>query len=304
MYEVYTAISEVNAGNSKDEEIMLASGKAISPGAAAHCLLEFRRTAVFLRGIYKAIQSITWRKQNRPVSIFYAGCGPYATLVTPLFTLFTPDQLQTSFLDINQTSLSSAQKIVTSLGMEKYVRTYHLEDGATCELPPGCDWDIVISETMQACLDNEPQIAIMQNLIPQMREDAVFIPEEISIDGYLTDPKQEMDKYLYSDQPKTPVDRIFLGNILKFNKECLKSNNFNGEVTIPDNISTCIDLKLFTTVKVFADELLSENDSSITMPKKYYEFKERYAHRIRFWYDQTTVPKIECNVTEFTSLAP
>lgn len=300
MYEVYTAISEVNAGNSKDGEIMLASGKAISPGAAAHCLLEFRRTAVFLRGICKAIQSITDKAQDRPVSILYAGCGPYATLVTPLFTLFTPDQLQVDFLDINDTSLSSAEKIVTSLGVEQYVRSYHLEDAATCDLPQGCDCDIVISETMQSCLANEPQIAIMQNLIPQMREDAIFIPEEISIDAYLTDPKQEMDKFFYSEKPKPPVERISLGNVLRFNKECLKGDEFNGEVTIPEDISTCVDLKLFTTVKVFAEELLNDNDSSITMPKKYYEFKKRYAHRVLFWYDQTIVPKIECKVVEFT----
>ena len=140
----------------------------------------------------------------------------------------------------------------------------------------------------------------MQNLIPQMRDDTIIIPEEISIDAYLTDPKQEMDKFFYSEKPKPPVERISLGNILRINKERLEVEEFNSEVTVPEDISTCVELKLFTTVRVFAEDILYENDSSITMPKKYYEFKKKYARRIKFWYDQTTVPKIDCKVVEYT----
>lgn len=298
MYELYTSISRVNASNSNDEEIILPSGKAISPGAAAHCLLELRRTAVFLRGIFKAIQFCRDKNPDRPVSIFYAGCGPYGTLVTPLLTIFAPEELQADFLEINQTSLHSAKEVIQSLGLEKSVNSFILGDAATHSLPKQSNYDIIISETMQSCLDNEPQVAIMQNLVPQMRADAIFIPEAISLDAFMTDPRQEMEKFFYSETPKPPPERIPLGNILKVNKYSLATEEMSTEVKIPKKLSTCIDLHLFTTVTVFADEQLKENDTSITRPKKFYEFQVRYANRIRFWYDNSTIPKIDCTVIE------
>lgn len=299
MYELYTSVSEVNAGNLNDGEIMLASGKAISPGAAAHCLLELRRTAVFLRGIFKAIQVCRHKNSDRPVSVFYAGCGPYGALITPLLTIFPPEELQADFLDINQISLTSAKEVIVSLGLEESVRSYILDDAATYTLPKECDYDIIISETMQSCLKNEPQVAIMQNLIPQMRTDAIFIPEMISLDAFMIDPRQEMDKFFYSDTPKPPPERIPLGNILKVDKYSLATEEMSAEVTIPETLSTCVDLQLFTTVKVFGDEYLHENDSSITMPKKFYGFQDRYAKKVRFWYDNSNnIPQIDCAVVE------
>lgn len=300
MYELFTSVSEITADNQNDAEILLESGKAISPAAAAHCLLELLRTAVFLRGIRKAILKCRDKNPDRPVSVFYAGCGPYGTLMTPLLTIFPPEELQADFLDINNTSLTSAKGVIASLGLDRSVRSFILDDAATCALPEQNDYDIVISETMQSCLENEPQVAIMQNLIPQMRNDAIFIPEAISLDAYMTDPRQEMEKFFYSETPKPPPERIPLGNIFTVSKESLATGNMSREVKIPEAISTCIELKLFTTVTVFGDEALKEHDSSITQPKKFYEFRERYAERVRFWYDKSNLPKIDCEVVEQT----
>jgi len=59
----------------QDKDIMLPSGKAISAAAAAHCLLEMKRTAVFLRGIHKAILHKLKEKKGSQLRILYAGTG-------------------------------------------------------------------------------------------------------------------------------------------------------------------------------------------------------------------------------------
>ncbi|NTV15705.1 MAG: hypothetical protein HGA96_17540 [Desulfobulbaceae bacterium] len=64
------------------------------------------------------------------------------------------------------------------------------------------------------------------------------------------------------------------------------------QVTIPAEISTYVELKLFTTVRIFGDEVLREHDSSITMPKKHHDFRQGPARQIRFWYDRTANPKL------------
>src|ERR1035437_3335592 len=51
LYPIFSAITGVTIDHLNiDKDIVLPSGKAISTSAAAHCLLEMKRTAVFLRG--------------------------------------------------------------------------------------------------------------------------------------------------------------------------------------------------------------------------------------------------------------
>jgi hypothetical protein len=70
-------------------------------------------------------------------------------------------------------------------------------------------------------------------------------------------------------------------------------------IEIPEDRDKFPILKLFTTVKVFEDEILGENDSSITMPIKFYNFRENESiTHIRFWYTQGDNPKIESEMVK------
>ena len=67
-------------------DVLLASGVAINPNAAAHCVNDYRRSVVFIRGVYAAIRLARRQFAPAPLRILYAGCGPYATLLLPLLT--------------------------------------------------------------------------------------------------------------------------------------------------------------------------------------------------------------------------
>ncbi|MDP4207550.1 MAG: hypothetical protein Q8928_01925 [Bacteroidota bacterium] len=298
LYQLFNSITQVSAFNlNEDKDIMLPSGKAISIAAAAHCLLEMKRTAVFLRGIHKAIQQKLNGDKKRPVHILYAGTGPYGTLVVPLLPLFSPEEINVDLLDINQASLKALQTLIKTLGLESYIGETYCTDATTFVVEK--DYDIAISETMLACLKNEPQVAVMQNLIPQLPPKAIFIPEEISIDAALTNPKMEQDRLLYYEGEHPPFRRIALGNVFTVNKQNLDTAQMQKTIEIPDEKAFPI-LKLFTTVKVFGNELLSENDSSITLPKTFYDLRQQLANKIKFWYEQGKKPHISSQI--YTSI--
>jgi len=297
LYQIFSHITGVNINDqNQDKDIMLPEGKAISSVSAAHCLLEMKRTASFLRGIQKAITLKLEQREKDPIRILYAGTGPYGTLVIPLLLLYKPEEICVDLIDINPRSLNALKKIINALELNKYIGNSYCLDAATFTCTR--QYDIAISETMQSCLKKEPQVAIMQNLIPQLKADAVFIPEEVSIDAALCNPRMEMDRLFTRLGIQMPFQRIPLGNIFKINKRNLDVHTMRKTITIPASSIDFPTLKLFTTVKVFENEILSENDSSITMPIQFHDFRKQEASEIEFWYTQGTNPMIESELAK------
>jgi hypothetical protein len=281
LYRIYSSITEVKVDQiNNNKDIMLPSGKAISTAAAAHCLLEMKRTAVFLRGINKAIALKLSQATNKSIRILYVGTGPYGTLLTPLLPLYKSTELKVDVLDINQKSLVALHELTAKLELEEYIEEMHFTDATTFTVTK--QYDIVICETMLACLKNEPQVAIMQQLIPQLTDDCIFIPEEISIDASLTNPKMEMDRLMYFETEQPPFELISLGNIFTVNKYKLDNSDYKKTLSIPDFTARFPILKLFTTVKVYENEILTDNDSSITLPKQYHDFRKEQAKEVEF----------------------
>jgi len=298
LYHVFSDITGVTMDQlSTDKDIMLASGKAISTAAAAHCLLEMKRTAVFHRGIYKALLSKISEVNKMPIRVLYAGTGPYGTLVIPLLTLFKPEMLKVDMLDINGHSLEALHKIVDKLKFNDFVEDVYCEDATTFRVSK--TYDVVISETMLACLKNEPQVAIMQNLIPQLTEECLFIPEKISIDACLINHKMEQDQMMYVEGEKPLFERRPLGNVFTVSKQNMNSITEKKTFSIPDDAVVAFPaLKLFTTVTVYNNEELTENDSSITMPKQFYDFRVEKCREVEFRYIQGEKPQIESSVIQ------
>lgn len=54
--------------NDDKTETLLACGKAISPHAAAHCILDYQRTIKFIKGIHTAILQARNRFPNQTTS--------------------------------------------------------------------------------------------------------------------------------------------------------------------------------------------------------------------------------------------
>jgi hypothetical protein len=292
MYSIYRSISEVNADDQNDAHIIVPSGKAISPSMAAHCLLEMKRTALFLRGIHETIECKIKERKNLPIHILYAGTGPYATLITPLLLLFKPLEIIVDLLEINPVSLNSAVKVMNELGLEQFIGSVYLADAAVFQAEKS--YDVVISETMQAALKKEPQVAIMQNLIPQIKKEAIFIPEAITIDAELV----SRGKWNAETVSSEGIQRIHLGKILTVDRYHLDAENSRIVVQVPDEIDECNQLYLYTTIRVFGNHVLSENNCSLNIPYRIKGFDVKPAERIEFGYVMGEMPGFKVSLVE------
>jgi predicted RNA methylase len=292
LYGLFKSITGIDFTNWSDGDIHLPSGKAISPEGAAHCLLEMKRTAIFLRGIKQAID-LKMGDGKEQVKILYAGCGPYATLITPLLHYYSVDKISVTLLDINSVSLNSAEKLIKEFDLADYIDQFILADAATYEVDR--PYDIVISETMQAGLKNEPQVAITQNLISQCKPNTIFIPEQITIDVYL-----RKRGIWQGDQLLEEGGEInHLCELFSVNKTNLDSSNYRKVITLPPTFNKPYDLLLYTTIKVFDNEVLGLNDCSLNMPLRYFELRDNCPKSIEFWYNQSNKPKIESKILDY-----
>lgn len=293
MYEVYCLYSSIDAFNQNDAEIILPSGKAISPASAAHCLLEMVRTAKFLRGIKKAIN--TKLGEVDKVRILYAGCGPYATLMTPLFTQYLPVQITVDLLDVNETSLLSAKKVIQNLGFNEFADQFYVADAATFKCSK--DYDIVISETLQAALRAEPFVAIYQNLAPQLSGDCLFIPQEVEVClmGETTG-TWNSEKICYENKQQQHY-----GSVLTINNKSVLDDFKRKKISVKNSLPEKQDLKFNTTINVMDGILLREGDCSLNIPLKIMELERNENRDIQFSYKQDYPAEIEFT-TEKTTL--
>ena len=287
LHNVFSDITGIKAGNITDHDIYLPTGKAISPTKAAHCLLEIDRTRKFLRGINKALLQLTARYPSKKINILYAGCGPYATLLTPFTSLFSADQLSFTLMDINPISIEAAEMLYKKLDLSAYVKAFTLADATTFKLDSE-EVDLVISETMLNALRKEPQVAVMANLIPQLASDAIFIPEELQINAALLRWTDEVESFsALGSIPK----RVYLGTVYKATRKF----ELPQPLTIPvPDFTTHRTLSLLTDITVFNDEKLTTYNSSLTCPFDLGQLDpEQWPREIRFDYRLTEDPGFE-----------
>lgn len=285
LHAVYAEQSGVTAGNIIDEDIMLPSGKAVSTIKAAHCLLEFQRTAVFVRGIYKAVCQLKADFPSQTIHILYAGCGPYATLLTPLVALLSPLEITFTFLDINQVSLDAVKRMYDRQNLGKYIKAYICADATTYKIPEGTTVHLAVSETMLNALMKEPQVAVMQNLIPQLPYKALFVPAKITVSANLLDAQEEQRSNTAGVLPR----RITLGDVYTISREHYAAPK-PVIFRIPDKIDGFKTIYLHTRIETYGGEVLTDYQCSLTNPKMIASVEDKEGKYITFNYINGETP--------------
>ncbi len=143
------------------EDSLLESGVAINPQAAAHCTVDYQRSVVFIRAAHAAINKLRMRFPNVPLEILYAGCGPCATLLMPILGRFSPGTLKISLLDIHQHSLDSVELLLAEFDYQTHSAHTIKEDACRYQHPKKLH--LIVAETMQKALEQEPQFAVTAN---------------------------------------------------------------------------------------------------------------------------------------------
>jgi len=287
-YRIFLQATGIDAFDyNASPSITLPTGEALGTSAAAFCLLEGQRTAVFLRGIEHAIRDLQQQFPGERIRILYAGCGPYASLLTPLTARFSAQEVGWHLLDINPHSLQSVQHLYETLDLEPYLLATQLADAATFVLPTIEPFHLVLSETMQRALQNETQLAIMLNLLPQLQPHALFLPQSIAIEAAVQrwQPHPTNEVLHPTFQP--------LGTVYEIGQFSIQPPQAT-HLTVP-TLDSPGTLSLTTTVTVYKNETLAGNDTSITLPKNLRRQLHGGEHLI-FRYQRQPHPGFVCDL--------
>jgi hypothetical protein len=264
-----------------DGETYSAEGLAISPTQAAMCADQSRRTAMFLRGVHDAIsKALAASTSSKPVHVLYAGSGPYATLAVPLMTLFSPEEVRFTILDLHKISIQSVKSIVRRLRLGGSVVSYVVADACHYKIPEDEMPDVILSETMNAALEFEPQVAIMRRLFGQA-PGALIVPQSVQVDAFLVDTSKEITFVRPETEdgpPDSHPDRIPVGPVFSLDAAAIASWAALGDerlpaaaVRLPPAPNPSYKPYLFTTIVTHGDHILRTHDSGLTSPRAFPE---------------------------------
>ena len=148
-------------------------------GAMA-CFRDETRTRKFLRALFGGLAELESRSEK--IEVVDAGCGPI-----PLFGALAAlkfGKVSATCIEINESSARIAESVVYNLGLSDRVKVVV---GDAMKYTHNKPIDLLVSETMNSGLTEEPLLQIMQNLSPQVAQDGVVIPEWVSVDAGLVD---------------------------------------------------------------------------------------------------------------------
>ena len=293
----FQKITEITGYDSKIEHLMTipaAKGTALGLNYAAQCLVDYKRTVKFLKGIIAAISEKQEKHPGESIHIFYAGCGPYATFLSLIAPHFTPEEVQFSLLEINKNSVDSAKRLISALELDTYVKEMYVADAVTFKIPNPDTIHILISETLDALLYRECYVPILFNLLPQVKKDITLIPENVVIDLSLI--ARSKEDHTFKEQN---VETVF--NV----RETVAS--YDGNQSAPAQLAdkkvdmTSLDVDRYesilldTKVHVYHDIWLDRNESSLTIPLEVVLQKPFQNEAIVFTYQLEPTIELKCS---------
>lgn len=299
LYNLFLSVSDLKEEDeSCRKDFYLPKGKAIGTVWAAMCIKELLRTKRFIRGVFLGIKHAQEKFTDRSIHIVYAGTGPFATLLMPLTTVFTSKEIKFTLLEINPNSIENLRKVIKVFEVEEYIQKIVQCDATEYKADKDKPIHMIVTETMQNALKKEPQVAITLNLVPQMEVGGILIPENISIEAALIDPKRNMDRMMGVEGAEKDfcykLKKIFDLNKNIMQIEKIEEYNFEEvEVELPLGIDKRYrSLNLLTDIQVFEEEKLTYLQCSLNLPLKIMDidWEKDNSKKISFQYDISDNP--------------
>ncbi len=256
------------------KDLEFENGIALCTTFAALCTHDIMRTRQFIRGIYQAIRDVQ-KKTSKPVHVFYAGTGPFATLLLPILTKLNASEIRLHLMDVNTKTLAYLDKVIEELDIETYVEQVICADATKYTFDPKLKIDILVSETMQHGLVKEQQVPIMINLVSQLPEDTIIIPNNIRLELALRNGNTNL---LFEGKYNQIYKKL---NVLwDFTPEFIRSNKQENTFELCKDIDFSDDENLFhqlvvlTSIQIYKDIWLLPDASGLTIPRTVLKLEE------------------------------
>ena len=308
--EYYKITKLVNNSKNTDHGTLLSNGEALTPQTAAGCIYDYVRTTKFLRAVFRAINSKKNNTTNGKVKILYAGSGPFASLLLPLLPLLKDAEIEIDIIDFHKGSIDALNTLINNYGYDNYFDKIIVGD-ATEFNSTEKKYDIIISETMRNALATEPQVAISLNLFQFLADDGIFLPEKITLTAVVANLQRELSTskskwktfWLKVKRSQAINSRIVLGDVFILDKNVKENYDFSDidkniinlkNIEVPKELRRMKDLILLTTIKIFDNIILSEEDNT-GLTKIYFDQNVRFltgGEKLEFKFQLGSYPRI------------
>lgn len=268
LFDLYRQLSSISlTEDSTTKNIQTTNGIAIGTTWAAYCSKDYVRTYRFIKGLYEAVEEKRKQHPNKKIQILYAGSGPFGTLAIPLTSIFSEKEIGITFLEINPESIKCLKNVIQELSVNSYI-TNIIECDASEYVLENNDIDIVLSETMLAALYKEPQVKISLNLLNQLNDDVILIPERISVDLGLLNIGEDTQESLKN----MPYSYKTIKTLIELNKNYINQINIIRKFPIhrlsikKRDLKSHPDLHFLTHITTFGENHISYKESGLTIP--------------------------------------
>jgi CheY-like chemotaxis protein len=274
----------------------LNQGVAINPQAAAHCAKDYHRSVVFIRGVHAAIETLRHKLPGETIRVLYAGSGPYATLLLPLLDKYAPTELDICLLDIHQRSLDGVQALINHFGLDAFELQLVCADATNYQHDSSLH--LIITETMQKALEQEPQFAVTANLATQLHSEGLFLPETIEVTLAMAGLQQAQTVSLGPVLTLSANSAPALRNsaICNQSSSTLELPSVRLQVPALDEADD-LEIALFTNIQVFQNYWLHAYDAEITLPQRCHDISSvQGGDIIQVTYQLGSYPRFHCVV--------
>ncbi|MFM2339751.1 MAG: hypothetical protein RLZZ360_387 [Candidatus Parcubacteria bacterium] len=194
------------------------------------------RTKRFLMGIKEAVANLLTTKDN--ILVCDAGCG--AIPILGIQAALQSPNVQVVCIESNPESVIMARECINAFNLGNQVLVI---EGDAREYKPKREIDLVISETMDIGLLNEPMCDIMSSLKPFTSNDSIFIPEQVEVlaTALTASDYDSADSYALIDKDCWPVIQTKWQVIGSYKAGDL-SPYFESDISVPQNNEAKIPL--------------------------------------------------------------
>lgn len=270
------------------------NGIALSTTFAALCIQDVMRTRQFVKGIYQAIQDVQ-EKKSEPVHLFYAGTGPFATLILPILTKILAQDLRLHLMDVNEKTLDYLDKVLNAVDIQDYVEKIICGDATQYQIENLEGIDILVSETMQHGLVKEQQVPIMMNLVSQLDKDTVVIPNNIQLNLALKSSSANFIMDWKNDLMYKQLTHLwdFTPEFIHASSPNQKTFELCQDIDFSNHEETYDKLVVLTNIQVYEDVWIKRDESSLTVPKIILDLNEQKQRKVSLSYVIKKQPDFE-----------
>jgi hypothetical protein len=255
-------------------------GLVMSPDYCIKTITDTARVDAFWQALEPLI-IIDSNTEGKLQHLVYPACGPYAPLLLPLLHSLKQQErlnpkLKVTLIDVHPAAAQTALELVNLCDLADQVNVLCL-DACDYQAEPG-SVNILLLESMQHGFGREAHLSICQHFEPMLANDAIMVPENISIRAVLAKSSEEFP-LAGRDTSIVNSNRMELGSILEVNRQSLQQlhtvelDEGNSlvecdQVKIPDDIMDAKDyiLMLTTRIKVAENCWIEEYESGISHP--------------------------------------